>query len=110
MSERQPAASHGPGIALYLVVFAALGALTLITVLAARQDFGALNAVVALGIAVIKAVLVVLFFMHVRYSSRLTKLVVVAAVVFLALLIVGTLHDYYSPNFTGARPPSINRQ
>jgi len=103
--------THIVGTRIYLAVFTALLVLTGITVWAARHDFGALNNVVALGIAVAKAVLVVLFFMHVKYSSRLTKLVVAGAFVFLALLIVGTLHDYYSPHMTaGAHAPSISRE
>ena len=105
---------HGPHIvpiAIYLAVFAALMLGTFLTVWAARNDFGAFNTVVALGIAVTKATLVVLFFMHVKYSPRLTQLVVAAAVVFLALLIVGTLTDYYSPNADGKlRPAHIQRQ
>ncbi len=103
--------AHGPGVRVYLVIFAALLVLNGITVWAARHDFGALNTPVALAIAVGKATLVVLYFMHVKYSSRLTKLVVVTAVGFLALLIVGTLHDYYSPSLsTDQRPPSLSRQ
>ena len=102
---------HGHGnephivpIPIYLAVFAALMVGTYLTVWAAGKDFGAFNTVVALGIATTKATLVVLFFMHVKYSARLTQLVVAAAVVFLALLIVGTLHDYYAPGVDGRLP------
>jgi cytochrome c oxidase subunit 4 len=103
--------AHGPGVRVYLVIFGTLMVLTGITVWAARHDFGAFNTPVAMGIAVGKATLVVLYFMHVKYSSRLTKLVVVSAVVFLAILIVGTLHDYYSPFLsTAQRAPSLTRQ
>ena len=56
---------HVVSVGLYLAVFAALLVLTGITVWAGRQDFGPFNTVVALGIAVVKATLVVLFFMHV---------------------------------------------
>jgi cytochrome c oxidase subunit IV len=105
---------HGPHvvpIATYLLVFAALMLGTYATVWAAGKDFGALNTVVALGIAVTKATLVILFFMHVKYSARLTQLVVATAVVFLALLILGTLTDYYSPNADGKlQPAHIQRQ
>ena len=79
---------HVVPIPIYLAVFVALMVGTYLTVWAAGKDFGAFNTVVALGIAVTKATLVVLFFMHVKYSPRLTQLVVAAAVVFLALLIV----------------------
>ena len=98
-SHQHPPAAHAHvvPVPVYLAVFAALLTLTGITVWAARHDFGALNTPVALGIAVLKAVLVILFFMHVKYSPRLTKLVVVSAFVWLAIMIVGTLQDYDSP-------------
>ena len=79
---------------IYLAIFAALMVLTAVTVLAARQDFGRLNDIIAMAIAVTKATLVVLFFMHVRYSSRLTKVVVVAGFFWLALFVVLTMSDY----------------
>jgi cytochrome c oxidase subunit 4 len=77
----------------YYTIFAALLALTFLTVLVARIDLGRFNTIVALTIAVTKAVLVVLFFMHVRYSTRLTKLVVVAGLLWLAILIGLTMAD-----------------
>ena len=102
---------HVVSVGLYLAVFAALLVLTAVTVWAGRQDFGPFNTVVALGIAVLKATLVVLFFMHVKYSGALTKLVVASAFVWLAIMIVGTLHDYYSPHVNDeAHPPSLGRQ
>jgi len=81
---------------IYLTVFLALLLLTVVTVEAAGHDFGALNTVIALTIAVAKATLVGLYFMHLRYSSRLTTLVVFAGLVWLALLIGFTLSDYLS--------------
>ena len=81
---------------LYLLVFASLMVLTFLTVAASRYDFGAGNTVVAMGIAILKATLVVLFFMHVKYSSRLVQLIVMAAFLWLALLIAGALSDYES--------------
>ena len=108
---------HGHGhvhvvpIPVYLAVFAALMLGTFLTVWAAGRDFGAFNTVVALGIAVTKATLVILFFMHVKYSPRLTQLVVATAVVFLVLLVGGTLTDYYSPDVDGKLGPAhIQRQ
>jgi cytochrome c oxidase subunit 4 len=62
-------------------------------VVVARIDLGRFNTIVALTIAVTKAILVVLFFMHIRYSTRLTKLVVVGGFVWLALLIGLTMLD-----------------
>jgi cytochrome c oxidase subunit IV len=102
---------HVVSVGIYLVVFATLMIMTGVTVLAATQDFGPFNAVVALGIAVFKATLVILFFMHVKYSPRLTQIVVGAAFLWLLILILGTLHDYYSPRVQGPeRVPDISRQ
>jgi cytochrome c oxidase subunit IV len=82
---------------LYYVIFGALMILTILTVAVARVDLGhGLNDVVALTIAVVKALLVVLYFMHVRYSSRLTWVFVAAGFFWLAILIVMTLTDYFS--------------
>ncbi len=104
-------AKHIVSTRVYLAVFTALLVLTAITVWAARNDFGPLNNVVALGIAVVKATLVILFFMHVKYSDRLTKLVLASAFVFLAIMIVGVMHDYYSPHMTpGLLAPSLSRE
>ena len=79
----------------YLVIFLALAVLT-VTVQAAGRDFGPFNTVIALGIAAVKATLVILFFMHVRYSPRLTTLVLFSGFVFLAILILITFADYLS--------------
>src|SRR6267142_2250639 len=79
----------------YVTIFLVLLAGTSLTVLAAFQDFpGPLNAVVALTIAVVKATLVVLYFMHVRYSSRLIWLVIAAALFWLAIMFALTISDY----------------
>jgi cytochrome c oxidase subunit 4 len=80
----------------YGVIFGLLMLFTATTVAASYLELGVFNAVVALGIAVIKAVLVVLFFMHVRYSSKLTKLTVAAGVFTFIVLITMTLTDYMS--------------
>ena len=64
----------------YITIFLALMVGTTITVLAAFQDFpGPMNVIIAMTIAVVKATLVVLYFMHVRYSPRLIWLVIAAA-------------------------------
>jgi len=84
-------AGHVSSPGFYIVIFAALLILTFATVLVARIDLGVMNDVVALGIAVTKAVLVLLFFMHVRYSTRLTA---VGGFLWLAILICITLADY----------------
>jgi cytochrome c oxidase subunit IV len=78
----------------YYLIFAALMIGTYLTVQAAFIDLGPLNTVVALGIACVKAALVVLFFMHVRYSTRLTWAVVAGSVFWLGILLVLTFSDY----------------
>ena len=78
----------------YFGVFAALMVFTVVTILAAYRDLGPWNVIVALGIAVTKATLVVLYFMHVRYSDRLTWIVVGAGFLWLGVLLVLTLSDY----------------
>ena len=88
------APSHQVPLRVYLAVFAALMTLTALTIFAATKDLGPFNTVVALVIACTKAVLVVLFFMHVRYSTRLTWAVVAGGFFWLLLLLLMTLSDY----------------
>ena len=95
MSE-SASAHHVVPVRVYLGIFGALCVLTVITVAAARFDFGPLNNLVALGIATAKAALVVLYFMHARYSGKLTALVIGASVAFLTILVFLTLTDYAS--------------
>jgi cytochrome c oxidase subunit IV len=78
----------------YFTIYAILMFCTYLTVQIAYFDLGILNAVAAVGIAVVKATLVVLFFMHVRYSTRLTWLVVASSIFWLGILLVMTLGDY----------------
>ena len=85
--------AYHPPITLYYKVFGALISLTAVTVAVAFQDFGILNNIVALGIAGIKTTLVVLFFMHVKYESRITKLFAAAGFFWLAILLAFTLQD-----------------
>ncbi|HEY0404291.1 MAG TPA: cytochrome C oxidase subunit IV family protein [Pyrinomonadaceae bacterium] len=84
----------------YFLIFGALMVGTALTVIAAKVDldhlFHGANTVVALTIAVIKATLVVLYFMHVRYSTRLIWVVVVAGFFWLGILFVLTMSDYLS--------------
>ena len=77
----------------YILVWAVLMCLTVLTAAVSFVDLGPFSAPVALFIATCKALLVVLFFMHVRYSTRLTKLVVVGGFMWLALLIGLTMAD-----------------
>jgi cytochrome c oxidase subunit IV len=78
----------------YYLIFLTLMVCTAITVAVAFVDLGPLNAIVAMTIAVLKATLVVLFFMHVKYSTRLTWAVVLGSVFWLGILIVMTAGDY----------------
>jgi cytochrome c oxidase subunit IV len=87
----------------YLVIFALLMAGTGTTVWAAFQNFGPFNIVIALGIATLKATLVVLYFMHARYSPRRTQLVIVCSVFWLAIMLALTLSDYQT------RQPRVSR-
>jgi len=105
--------SHGHPenpIKYYIGVFGLLVVMTLLTVYVAQFDLaekfkhvwlignisGVLNAIVALTIAVIKATAVVLIFMHVRWSSRLTQVIVVSAVFWLLILLSFTVSDYFT--------------
>lgn len=80
----------------YSYVFGALIVGTIITVLAARFELGVFNPIVALAIACTKAVIVILFFMHVKYQSRLIKITVGAGFFTFIVLISMTLVDYMS--------------
>lgn len=80
----------------YMTVFAVLLTLTGLTVLASYFELGVWNPILALFIAVVKATTVVLFFMHVKYSSKLTKLTVGAGLFTFLALIGMTLSDYFS--------------
>ncbi len=78
----------------YAVVLLALLVFTALTYLASKVDLGRLNLVIALAIAATKVSLVALYFMHARYSSRLTRVVIGAGLAWLAILISLTLSDY----------------
>ena len=80
----------------YMLVFGTLLLFTGITVGAAYIELGVLNPIVALGIASFKAVVVILFFMHVKYQSRLIKMTVGAGFFTFLVLITMTLSDYIS--------------
>ncbi len=81
---------------IYVGVFLFLMVMTLLTVYAASVDLDWANPVVALVIATLKATTVILFFMHVKYSPRITQIVIVSALFFLALLLGLTMTDYLS--------------
>jgi cytochrome c oxidase subunit IV len=79
---------------IYFAVYIGLVFLTLLTTAVAFFDLGLANAVVALSIAVLKATLVALFFMHLRYGTRLNWVVVGAALFWLGILLVLIMSDY----------------
>jgi len=90
----------------YLVIITTLLILTVITVTAAFVNLGKFNIVVALAIATIKATLVVLFFMHAKFSPKRTQLVIIAGIFWLAILLFMTLSDYASRiDYRGVRFP-----
>jgi len=91
-------AEHIVSPKIYGAIFLALIVGTGLTVWAAFQNFGPFNIVIALGIASIKATLVVLYFMHARYSPKRTQLVIVCAVFWLAIMLTLTLSDYQTRN------------
>src|SRR5262249_14750556 len=87
---------HVAPVRLYLTIFAALMVLTSVTIGVAFINLGPFNFPVALGIAITKATLVILYFMHVKESSRLTKLIIGTGFFFLIILFSLTLTDYIS--------------
>ncbi len=80
----------------YYAIFGALMVLTVVTVAVATINLGVMNFPVAIGIAITKGTLVILFFMHAKYSSKLTKLFVGTAFFFLIILLGLTMTDYLS--------------
>ena len=91
---------------MYYGIFGALMVLTAVTVGVAFINLGPFNFPVAISIAIIKASLVILFFMHVKYSSRLTKLIVATGLFFLGILFTLTLTDYLSRGWLTGPPSS----
>jgi cytochrome c oxidase subunit 4 len=85
--------AHGSGNLAYITVWAALIVLTAVTVAVSYVHLGMMNVVVALLIASVKASLVALFFMHLRYDDRLVWGFALAPIFFLVLIIAGTLSD-----------------
>ena len=96
-----------PTVKTFVAVWATLLVLTALTVLAATLELGPFNAIVALTIATVKALLVLLFFMELRYSTALTKVAVVAAVFFLMLLAGLTLADYLTRGWSSYINPFL---
>ena len=88
---------HIVPVRVYVMIVLALMAGTALTIWAGLQDFpGQLNVIIALTIAVIKATLVVLYFMHVRYSSRLIWVIFASALFWMGILFALTFSDYWT--------------
>lgn len=92
---------HIDSVGTYVGILVALLFLTGLTTAVAYVDLGAFSTVVALAIAVTKMLLVALFFMHVRHSSKLTKLIVVGGMLWLAILLLLTMTDFASRGILG---------
>jgi cytochrome c oxidase subunit 4 len=101
MSEHTGQSEHIDGAGIYLLVFIALIVLTLATTAVAFVDLGVFSVVVALGIATCKMLLVAMFFMHVRHSSALTKLVLIGALLWLGIMLAFTLADFQTRGLIG---------
>jgi cytochrome c oxidase subunit 4 len=92
---------HVDSVKTYVLVFLGLIFLTVATTAVAFVDLGPFSVVAALGIACCKALLVALFFMHVRHSTKLTRLVLLGGLMWLAILLLLTLGDVMSRGWVG---------
>jgi cytochrome c oxidase subunit 4 len=108
VSNENIATDHIVSPRIYVVVFTILIVMTATTTAVSFADLGPWNTVVALGIAVFKATLVVLFFMHVKYSRPLTRIVIGGGLFWLAIMLALTFSDFASrgwlPVFTRFEP------
>jgi cytochrome c oxidase subunit 4 len=92
----------------YLLVFGALLGLAVLTTAVAFVDLGPFNTIIAMAIAFVKMLLVLLIFMHLRYSSNLVRVVIIAGFFWLALLIGLTMNDYRSRQWIPDPAPWTN--
>jgi cytochrome c oxidase subunit 4 len=95
-SNQDPHAEHHVPMTTYTIIIILLMVGLIITVIAAFIPLGELNMIVAMAIASVKALLVMLYFMHVKFASRLTKVFVAASFLWLAILFALTWPDYLS--------------
>jgi cytochrome c oxidase subunit 4 len=103
MASPEPTSGHHiVPVKIYVVIFLALACLTVLTTAVAFVDLGPFNNVVMLAISLLKTSLVVLFFMHVKYSTRLVPLIAVGAVVWLLIMFGITMSDYMTRGWLGA--------
>ena len=99
-SRREQTPGHVVDLRILLAVFAALMVLTAVTVAISYFDFGVFNLLVAMGVATVKAALVALYFMHLRYDSRFNAIIFVIGIAFLGLFLMITMIDtiQYNPD------------
>jgi cytochrome c oxidase subunit IV len=95
-SNQDPHGEFHVPMSTYTIIFILLMVLLVVTVVAAFINLGEANMIVAMLIASIKAALVILYFMHVKFASRLTKVFVAASFVWLSIMFVMTFMDYIS--------------
>jgi cytochrome c oxidase subunit IV len=88
--------THVSSSAMFFSVLLALLFLTFITVAVSRFDFGSANMLIAMGIASVKASLVIAFFMHLKWDTAINKLVFMSSFLFLSLLFIFTLADQFT--------------
>jgi cytochrome c oxidase subunit IV len=101
MTTTTTAEAHAPHVTLktLYVVYGCLLGLMFLTLGAAYIDLGPANFPVAMGIATAKMGLILVYFMHVRYSSTLIRVFSVAAFFWLVILVIGMLNDYFTRGF-----------
>ena len=92
---------HIVPVRVYVAVFLTLIVMTWVTAFVSTVDLGRFNVFVALSIAVFKASLVILFFMHVKYGARLTKFIVLAGLYWLILLLFIAMVDLWTRGWMG---------
>jgi cytochrome c oxidase subunit 4 len=92
---------HIVPVRVYVLVFLTLIVMTWVTAFVSTVDLGRLNVFVALSIAIFKASLVILFFMHVKYGARLTKFIVLAGLYWLILLLFIAMVDLWTRGWMG---------
>ena len=93
--------THIDSVGTYVKMLLALLVATAVTTAVSRVDLGGFSVVVALGIASMKMVLVALFFMHIRHSTKLTRLVVLGGLLWLGILLLLTMTDFATRGILG---------
>ena len=101
VDSRQGEHDHVVPVRVYVAVFVTLLVMTAATTLISGVDLGPWNTVVALAIACFKASLVVLFFMHAKYSPKLTRVVIFGGIFWLAILLLITWSDFATRGWLG---------